>query len=269
VKRYKKQLLVYILLVILTWVFFYLCSRSDDIQQYFHPTKISAELAPQANSMSVILQWFMFRDSDNGFIPKAIGILILTSPFWLFSGYFFARKLNLPGIYNEKRISKKQIMLIVSTGIVWGVLVPILMFKIDDYDYKSQYNFVLLFFLQLLLAIVFELIFRLFLLSFVSFIVNQVFKKYISIDKILWIASFVSVILMFVLFYSFKYFHTGTIFLSEFNANLTVNMFVNLPLAFLANLLLCRIFISNGVLYSIITRAIIALLSTLTILFFK
>ncbi len=297
-KRNKKQLLVYLTLIIVSAVFIYLFFDNSQNTDYSQNTEYNQTLPPPNAEGIVSVVQSLSNQSDysqntdynqntdnnqtlpppnaKAFVnvvqslydqsempsqdvfgvsmnlpPNTIILIVLAAlaPIWMLSGYYFARKMELPGIYSDNRMSSKEFCFIATLCIVWGILLQL--FTIHDSGSINLFNEFL--FLIVAGCILVELFLRLFLVSFISWLLNVFFKAKLSRMTILLMSAAVSVVPVF-LFTCIR--HS----ISDFP------LFDWILSVIIWNFLLNWIYISRGVLTTIVIRFCVFTLNYLVVL---
>lgn len=172
----KKQLKIYIILVLILAVFAALSVLfTDSLLQSVGqlPTEIPTSLLALANFGMMLIGYGLF------------GLL----------GYYIAKKLNWPGIYNERERWKKLVFRPLYFGLVLGLFLIIaqkFFISLHGLGEFPHPGFPLSIFASITAGIGEELIFRLFLVSFWAFILGFIFKKFGKQKIINWIAIIIA-----------------------------------------------------------------------------
>ena len=208
-QHHLKQFLVYLILI-LSPVLLFAPVVFDEVNDFFRPQNEdysggfgSQNLSAPQSALRVMLAQGIECDDNNTFnelknimIYLAIAILIMS-----FSGYFFARKTDLPGIYNQKH--RKFVKVFIISTLVFVLFSDIIIISTDALNNVSSAFIESLGSLIILLAGVFSaaiihsIISCLFLFSIFYWLLNIILKDRISKEKIQWAAELILPALLF------------------------------------------------------------------------
>ena len=248
-KRYQKQLLIYFFLIVTAIVFLYLDFHFPYLFQVINDKTSSALGKPRASIFAALLSNFMIGNRNPQSYNIFLLIIAILAPIWMSSGYYFARKLDLPGVKSDTLISSKKFYFVASFCIVWGIILPLIL-RSNDINIKEIYEHL---FLLFSVVIIYELFVRLFLLSVISWILNLGLHTSLNRGKILMLSSILSVLVT-------------LLFTKSMNSGFIASPVVNIVIAIIGNLLLNWVFILRGVLTTIILRIIILILNYVIVL---
>jgi hypothetical protein len=164
--------------------------------------------------------------ANAGIIFVVYGILGL-------AGYWFARKLDLPGIFSEDGNSRRWFLIPLLFGLVCGVLLvmgDLLFAPINGFGRFPHPPFPTSIFASISAGIGEEILTRMFVFGLWGFILNWLFKRFNGRVAALWIANMIAAL-------AFGASHLGTVFILTGASSLTD----------LAPALLAEVFILNGI----------------------
>jgi membrane protease YdiL (CAAX protease family) len=149
------------------------------------------------------------------------------------AGYWFARKLELPGIYSEDGNWRRWFFIPLMLGLVCGVfaiLLDVLFAPINGFGHMVHPPFPVSIFASISAGIGEEILFRSFVFGLWAFILNWLFKRFQGRTAALWIANVIAAL-------AFAAGHFGTILVLTGASSL----------AEVSPVLLAEIFLLNGV----------------------
>ncbi len=123
------------------------------------------------------------------------GIVLVVYGLLGLAGYWFARKLNLPGIFSEDGNWRRWFLIPLVIGIACGVLVVIgdvLFAPINGFGRMLHPAFPLSIIASLSAGIGEEILFRVFVFGLWAFILNWLFKRFNGRTLALWIANVIA-----------------------------------------------------------------------------
>jgi len=164
--------------------------------------------------------------ANAGIILVAYGLLGL-------AGYWFARKLNLPGIFSEGGDWRRWFLIPLALGIVCGILLvagDLLFAPINGIGRLIHPPFPVSILASIAAGIGEEIMFRSFVFGLWAFILNWLFKRFNGRTLALWIANVIAAL-------AFSASHLGTIVVLTHAASLSD----------LSPVLLLEIFLLNGI----------------------
>ncbi len=246
-ERNKKQLLVYLSLIIVSAVLIYL--QIDYSQAFSEYESINSLARPQYNPYKILFLGIIGGEFTFQTHEIILMVLAVLAPIWMLSGFYFARKMEMPGMYSDNRMSSKEFCFFASFCIIWGIILPL----ITSHDSNIMNLFNEFLFLILAGCIFAELFLRLFLVSFISWLLNVLFKAKLSRMTILLLSAAVSVVPVFL----FTYIRHSISDLPLFEWIFTM---------IIGNFLLNWIYISRGVLTTIVVRICAFTLNYLVVL---
>ena len=157
------------------------------------------------------------------------GIVLVLYGLLGLAGYWFARKLDLPGIFNENGSWRGWFLVPLGLGLICGVLLVIgdlLFAPINGFGPMMHPGFPVSILASLSAGIGEEIMFRGFVFGLWSFILNWLFKRFNGRATALWIANLIAALTFAASHFGTIMVLTGVTTLSELSPVLVVEIFV-------------------------------------------
>ena len=157
------------------------------------------------------------------------GIVLVVYGLLGLAGYWFARKLGLPGIYSEDGNWRRWVFIPLGLGFVCGLTLiagDVIFTPINGFGHFPHPPFPVSIFASLSAGIGEEIAFRGFVFGLWSFILNWVFKRFNGRTVALWIANIIAALAFGAGHLGTVMFFTGAVSLAELNPVLLVEVFL-------------------------------------------
>lgn len=260
-KRYQKQLLIYLLLIFMSGLSMYNGISGLFLDNHIeHNSKVDSSFPkPQASAMAILSKPIMSNRVNAQSI--ILFTVIILAPVWIFSGYIFARKMSMPGIYKENPKKLK----IFALGFLLFLLIMIFVPQIFNSFLRInlslyQNRIISLSYLILSYSIIFELIFRLFGISVIAWLLSLI--KIIRANRhfINWF-SIVFVSMIQIIVFTLYLNNRNLLHLQVFSSNgIQFVETIRILIILILNIILGKIYISRGVLFSVICQFVALLM---------
>jgi hypothetical protein len=270
-KRYQKQLLIYMLLIFMSGLsMYYGISGLSLDNQIKHSSKEQTSFSkPQASAMAILLKPLMSNRVNAQSI--ILFTVIILGPVWIFSGYIFARKMTMPGIYKENPKKLKIFAFIILLCLFVEIFFPQILKNLCRINLSPYQNRLMsLSYLVLSFSIIFELIFKLFGISLIVWLLNLLNQGRVKRDLINWF-SIVLVSLVQIIVFTLYLNNQNLFHLQLFSSNgIQFVETIRILIILILNIILGKIYISRGVLFSIICQFVaLIMLNSINFIFLK
>ena len=167
-------------------------------------------------------------------VPPAVfglanaGIVLVFYGLFGLAGFWFARKLGLPGIFSEGGNWRRWFLMPLAIGVACGlalVLGDLLFARINGYGRFPQIAFPASFLSSLSAGIGEEIAFRGFVFGLWAFILNWLFKRFNGRTAALWIANVIAALAFGAGHLGFVFLMTGAVSISQVNPALLAEVF--------------------------------------------